>query len=187
MPSTLPPASGVLAVALELEVSRGRDPKSYVEALVDVLELGGSAKALEQGTGQQPHSAGARAGAALLAVLEGTAAERAEATTDDGDAASSPAACGGKLVRGLEAVDALSDFCGEAKRGQFGAVMALGVAARCGKAWCAVRAAAEQVPPLAGPTLRATDYLPYSTQHTICVIAYFSSPLVSSPLSFLSI
>lgn len=156
----LPPASGVLAVALELEVSRGRDPKLYVEALVDVLELGGSAKALEQGTHQQPHSAGARAGAALLAVLEGTAAERAK-DTDGGDDAA-----GSKLVRGLEAVDALSDFCGEAKRGQFGAVMALGVAARGGKAWCAVRAAAEQVWPSRAKNKRQTLYLE-PTHHTI--------------------
>lgn len=143
MPATLTPASGVLAVALELQVSSTLDPKVFVEALVDVLELGGSAKALQQGSNQEPNSAGARASAALLLVLEGTASERAKASGDGTVPATAPTK--DKLVRGLEAVDALADFCGETKRGKFGAVMSLGVAARCGRAWCAVRAVAEQV------------------------------------------
>ena len=134
----LTPGAACLAAALEVECSEGRDPRAYVSLVARVLAGMKEAGVLSNVLGSKAHSPRAhRAAIALSTALSSDGVVAA-----DGDVSTSPPRPQlvlRRLQRCLGAVDCLEDFCGQTKRGKFGAVVALGCAARAGKAWTILR------------------------------------------------
>ena len=148
----LQPASGLLATVLEVECGLGRDPSALLEAVASTLASGAALPAQDTARGQ-------RALDALVAVLRCSGGSLATSSGSGGSGGGGGVrAAQGVLSSALAAVDGLVEGCDERRKGPEGAVVALGCAARAGRAWLVVRHAAVKTPalPTQLPNLLAT-------------------------------